>query len=291
STIVLCRGCGHTLSCGLCDIPMVYHGDRGLLICHRCDERRTPPPRCPECGGELNYFGAGTQRVEAEVRRDFPKARVLRWDQDTVRGPGGHGRLLRQVEEHEVDVVVGTQMIAKGWDFPWVTTIGVVNADTMLHLPDFRSGERTFQLLTQVAGRAGRRGPRAQVVVQSYTPEHYAVRAAAKHDYEEFFAEELDFRRVHRYPPYSRLVRYVVRHPDETRAAAVADEIAVALARHARERGVAIDMMGPAPAFAARVRGDYQWQVILRTERLEELLDGLPTRPDWVVDVDPLSIL
>jgi len=291
STIVLCRSCGNTLSCPLCDIPLVFHSDRGQLICHRCDERRVPPPRCTECGGELNYFGAGTQRVEAEVRRDFPGARVLRWDQDTVRGSGGHARLLRQVEDHEVDIVVGTQMIAKGLDFPLVTTIGVINADTMLHLPDFRSGERTFQLLTQVAGRAGRRGPGARVVVQSYTPEHYAVQAASRHDYGAFFAEEIDFRRTHRYPPFSRLVRWVVRHADEARAAATADELALVLARHARDRRVEIDIMGPAPAFAARVRGDYQWQVILRSDRLGELLDGLPTRPDWIVDVDPLSML
>jgi primosomal protein N' (replication factor Y) len=193
ATVVLCRACGTTLLCPYCDIPLVYHQDRDRLVCHRCDHREMPRRACPACGGALNYFGAGTQRVEAEARRLFPEARVLRWDQDVVRHGGGSERLLQQVERGEADIVVGTQMVAKGFDLPRVTGIGVVNADTSLHLPDFRSGERTFSLLTQVAGRAGRRGPGSRVVVQSYTPEHYAIQAASRHDYETFFAEEIDF--------------------------------------------------------------------------------------------------
>jgi primosomal protein N' (replication factor Y) len=291
ATVVLCRSCGTTLRCPYCDIPLVYHQDRQRLVCHRCDYREAPRRACPTCGGPLDYFGAGTQRVEAEVRRLFPGSRVLRWDQDAVRRARGAGVLLRQVEGGDVDIVVGTQMVAKGFDLPRVTAIGVISADTGLHLPDFRSGERTFSLLTQVAGRAGRRGPGSRVVVQSYTPDHYAIQAAARHDYAAFFSEEIDFRRQHRYPPFVRLVRYLYRDRRDAACARAADEMARKLARHARGRGVAMDLLGPAPAFASRVRGEYQWQVILRTPELEALLDGLPVDPGWAVDVDPQSLL
>jgi primosomal protein N' (replication factor Y) len=291
ATVVLCRTCGTTLQCPFCDIPLVYHQDRERLVCHRCDYREAPRRACPTCGGSLDYFGAGTQRVEAEVRRVFPSACVLRWDQDAVRRAGGSDGLLRQVENGEVDFVVGTQMVAKGFDLSRVMAIGVINADTGLHLPDFRSGERTFSLLTQVAGRAGRRGPGSRVIVQSYTPEHYAIQAASRHDYETFFAEEIDFRRHHRYPPFVRLARFLFRDRKDAVCAQAADEMARKLARHARERGVPMDLLGPAPAFASRVRGEYQWQVVLRTPELESLLDGLPVAPGWVVDIDPQSLL
>ncbi|MEA2529471.1 MAG: hypothetical protein QOG89_1115 [Thermomicrobiales bacterium] len=293
ATIVLCRACGTTLLCPFCDIPLVYHQDRERLLCHRCNHRTFPPRACHVCGGAMNYFGAGTQRVEQEVKHLFPQARVLRWDQDSVRKQGGHERLLRRIERREVDIVVGTQMIAKGLDLPLVTAIGVVHADTLLHLPDFRSAERTFQLLTQVAGRAGRRAPGSRVIVQSYTPAHYAIQAAARHDYAAFYAEEIDFRRTHGYPPYSRLIRYLFRHQDEEHCAAEAEEMARLLARHARARAVKADLLGPTPAFASRVRGKYQWQIVLRADRdaLDHLLDDLPSRPGWWVEVDPQSLL
>ncbi|MGH2535289.1 MAG: replication restart helicase PriA [Thermomicrobiales bacterium] len=293
ATIVVCRSCGGVVRCPFCDIPLVFHQDRGCLLCHRCNHRQVPIQACPDCGGPLNYFGAGTQRVEGEARKLFPEARVARWDQDSVRKQGGHEALLRRIERREVDLVVGTQMIAKGLDLPLVTAIGVIHADTLLHLPDFRSGERTFQLLTQVAGRAGRQAPGGEVVVQSYSPEHYAIQAAARHDYHGFFAEEIDFRRVHRYPPFTRLVRYLFRHADEEECLAESDEMARQLARHARRAGIAVDLLGPTPAFASRIRGKHQWQIILRAEPagMDELLDGLPFRPGWWVDVDPQSLL
>ncbi|HLL51505.1 MAG TPA: primosomal protein N' [Thermomicrobiales bacterium] len=291
ATVVLCRACGTRLQCPYCDIPLVYHRDRERLVCHRCDYREGPRRACPTCGGSLDYFGAGTQRVEDEMHRLFPDARVLRWDQDAVRRTGGSAPLLRQVERGEVDVVVGTQMVSKGFDLPRVTSIGVVSGDTSLHLPDFRSGERTFSLLTQVAGRAGRRGPGSRVIVQSYTPEHYAIQAASRHDYDGFFSEEIDFRRQHRYPPFVRLVRYLYRNRSDVACAKAADQMARKLPSHARARDVPMDLLGPAPAFASRVRGEYQWQVILRTPDLESLLDGLPVEPGWVVDVDPQSLL
>jgi primosomal protein N' (replication factor Y) len=293
ATVVLCRSCGTVLTCPNCDIPLVYHQDRACLLCHRCNHREPQRNRCPECLGALNYFGAGTQRVEEEVKRLFPNARVARWDQDSVRKRGGHERLLHAVERREIDIIVGTQMIAKGLDLPMVTAIGVINADTMVHLPDFRAGERTFQLLTQVAGRAGRRTAGSTVVIQSYSPSHYAIDAASRHDYQTFYTEEIDFRQRHRYPPYSRLVRYLYRHPKEENCAAEADEMARELARFARSRRVEIDLIGPTPAFATRVRGKFQWHIVLRAapDDLELLLDGLPVHPGWTVDVDPQSLL
>jgi primosomal protein N' (replication factor Y) len=291
STVVLCRSCGSRLICPYCDIPLVFHRDRHVMICHRCNFREKPPPHCPMCEGPLDYFGAGTQRVEEEARKIWPGVSVLRWDQDSVRRQGGYEAMLRRVERREADIVVGTQMVAKGFDLPGVTTIGVINADTMVHLPDFRGAERTFQLLTQVAGRAGRRGPGGRVAIQTYTPRHYAVVAAAGHDYDAFYDAEIAFREQHGYPPFTRLVRYVVRDRTERQAAMAAEKMALAVARHARRAGVEIDILGPTPAFAAKVRGEYQWQFVVRAEDLATMLDGIPTAPGWVVDVDPQSMM
>lgn len=292
STVVLCRSCGARLICPYCDIPLVFHRDRSMLICHRCNFHEAPPRSCPVCEeGQLDYFGAGTQRVEEEVRHLYPGASVLRWDQDSVRRQGGYEAMLRRVERRETDIVVGTQMVAKGFDLPGVTTIGVINADTMVHLPDFRGAERTFQLLTQVAGRAGRRGPGGRVAIQTYTPRHYAILAAAQHDYEAFYEAEIAFRAQHQFPPFTRLVRYVVRQKNERVAALEAEKMAREVARHARRVGVEIDILGPTPAFAAKVRGEYQWQIVVRSTELDALLDGIPTAPGWVVDVDPQSMM
>lgn len=291
ATVVLCRSCGHRLECPQCDIPLVFHRDRHELICHRCDWRNAPPDACPVCGGRLDFFGAGTQRVEDEVRKLFPKASVMRWDQDAVRQSGGYGRMLAMVEHGAVDIIVGTQMVSKGFDLPGVTSIGVVQADSLLYLPDFRSSERTFQLLTQVAGRAGRRGPGSTVVFQTYTPQHYAIQAASRHDYRQFYEDEITFRRDYQFPPFVRLARFVYRHDKEHGAALEAEMMARALARHARMQGVEMELLGPTPAFVAKIRSQYQWQVVMRTTEMEAMLDGLPHRPGWVVDIDPESML
>jgi primosomal protein N' (replication factor Y) len=223
----------------------------------------------------------------------FPDARVARWDQDSVRRKGSQDRLLHQIESREIDIVVGTQMIAKGLDLPHVTAVGVIQADSLLQLPDFRAAERTFQLLTQVAGRAGRRRSGGRVIVQTYSPAHYAIQAASQHDFDAFFEEEVLFRRQHRYPPFTRLVRYVVRRSTDEQCSLEADELAYALARHARDRDIDIDLMGPTPAFAHRIAGQHQWQLILRADPggIERLLEDLPSPPGWTVDVDPQSVL
>ncbi|HEU5422354.1 MAG TPA: primosomal protein N' [Nitrolancea sp.] len=293
STFVQCRACGHVESCPYCDIPLTYHADRAQLVCHRCNERRPPPGRCPACGSDaIGYYGTGTQRVERETRLLFPEARVLRWDQDALRRGVNHADLVRRVLRHEADIVVGTQMVAKGLDFPLVSTIGVINADTLLHLPDFRAAERTFQLLTQVAGRAGRRAGGGQVVVQSYTTDHYAIQTASRHDYAAFYREELAFRRRHGYPPFRRLVRLLYRHRDELTCQSAAEEVAAELAYTAyRLRLTDIDLLGPTPAFTARVRGAYQWQILLRGRDGPALAAAVPLSPGWQIDVDPMSLL
>ena len=293
STFIQCRACGHVETCPFCEIPLVYHADRGQLVCHRCNERRIPPAACPECASQaIGYYGTGTQRVEAEVRRLLPEARVLRWDQDALRRGVEHRHLIDRVLRHDVDVVVGTQMVAKGLDFPLVSTIGVINADTLLHLPDFRSGERTFQILTQVAGRAGRRAPGASVIFQSYSPDHYAIRAASRHDYLGFYEEEIAFRRRHGYPPFRRLARLVYRHSDEVTCRTVAEEVGEMLARTAIRLGLHdVDLLGPTPAFAAKLRGRYQWQIVVRGSDAHALLATVDLDPGWIVDVDPTSLL
>lgn len=295
STIVQCRQCGQAARCPRCEIPLVFHADRNALLCHRCGGREPRPRRCPTCNADaasLAYFGAGTQRVEREVRALLPSARVLRWDQDILSAKVDATQLLARVRGHEVDVIVGTQMVTKGLDLPLVTAIGVINADTMLNLPDFRSSERTFQLLTQVAGRAGRRGPGARAIVQSYSPEHYAIQAALRHDYADFYAEELDFRRRQRYPPFSHLARFVFRHGDEELCRGEGDRLLAALAAAADGLGLTdVDLMGPTPCFVAKIRDLYQWQIVARGGSLDQLLAAVRIPPGWQVDVDPISML
>ena len=292
ATFSQCRACGHVLTCPQCDVPLVYHADRERLRCHRCDFEMRPSMRCPACGkAEVRAYGAGTQRVEDEVRRLLPGARVVRWDQDSVRDEGGHESILRRMEAREIDVLVGTQMVAKGLDLPMVTAIGVVNGDTQLHLPDYRAAERTFQLLTQVAGRAGRRSP-GRVIVQTQSPEHPALVAAQQHDYSRFAAGELEVRRRLGYPPFRRLTRFVTRHKDESKARAEADRLAFALARAAYRAGLEdFEIIGPAPCFTARLRGEYLWQVVAVGDDLTAVLRTFPVPYGWTLDVDPISML
>ena len=294
STFIQCRSCGTVADCPYCDIPMVYHRAGDRMICHRCGHRSRTIRRCPDCGSaSIGFFGAGTQRVEQETMTSFPRARVLRWDQDALRGGVTHSSLLRRIRERDVDIVVGTQMIGRGLDLPGVTLVGVINADTYLHLPDFRAAERTFQMLVQVAGRAGRRAAGGQVVIQTYSPEHYALATAARHAYDDFYREEISFRARHGHPPFKRLVRLLVRDRDveaaERRAYGFADEIERRIIAQPEIQGV--DMIGPAPAFAARIRGMYGWQILLRGELAPQLMSALRLPPGWVVDVDPVSLL
>ncbi len=316
ASFVMCRDCGATVNCPDCNIPLVMHYDGegdpvqttarvadsavpavaaqpALLICHTCGHREILPTVCPRClSPRIKAFGIGTQRVEAEVQHLFPGARTLRWDRDSIGGKGSHSRMLDQFLRHEADILVGTQMIAKGLDLPLVSVVGVVAADTGLHLPDFRSGERSFQLLTQVAGRAGRRAAGAQVIIQTYTPEHYALRAAQEHDYHAFYVQEIGFRRQTGYPPFARLVRFVYASSSEATCERMAGQLAAQI-RAIAERLHWHDwsLIGPAPAFLQRQRGRWRWHLILRAADPLPLLNALGPLRGWIVDVDPVSVL
>jgi primosomal protein N' (replication factor Y) (superfamily II helicase) len=313
STFVMCRDCGATIRCPHCDIPLTYHlapgvsgGEGTRLSCHHCAHQQAAPTVCPICQSRrIKHFGVGTQRVEQAVHELLPGARLLRWDRDTTGKQGSHDALLSRFSRHEADVLIGTQMIAKGLDLPLVTLVGVISADTALNLPDFRAAERTFQLLAQVAGRAGRGPAGGQAIIQTYTPEHYAIQAAAGHDYAAFYVRERAFRQQTGYPPFSRLARMVYTDADLARCRHQAQELGRALGEGiARLRLDALSLIGPAPCFLRRLRGRWRWQIIVRgsantTDRhairlerqLDELLALVPLPPGWHLDIDPLDML
>ncbi|MCL4466352.1 MAG: primosomal protein N' [Chloroflexi bacterium] len=293
STLVACRTCGWVARCRRCDLPLVYHADRGQLLCHQCNRVYPVPVICPECWNRnLDYQGTGTQRVETETRHLFPKARVVRWDSDSTRGKGAHQRILERFLRHEADILVGTQMVAKGLDLPEVALVGVVAADTTLHLPDFRAAERTFQLLTQVSGRAGRGLRAGKVVVQTLSPEHYCLRAATAHDYASFYTEELRFRLAHRYPPFARLAKLVYATSNEAHCRREAERVAAFLRAEIERKGLPdLEVLGPAPSFRRRLRGRFRWQILVRGDDPRIVLAGLPLRLGWALDIDPVSIL
>ncbi len=290
ATFVMCRECGYVARCPRCEVPLVLHAEDDRLLCHRCGRKSPSPRTCPQCGSSrIRHFGAGTERVVAEVERLFPHARVLRWDRDATRERGAHDEILAAFVAHQADVLVGTQMVTKGLDLPLVTLVGVVSADTSLHLPDFRSAERTFQLLTQVIGRAGRRAERGRAIIQTYHPDNEAVQAAARQDYAAFFRQELAYRQRYGYPPCAQLARLVYSHSREKRCQERAAELADVL----RKRVEAVPgarLIGPAPAFLARQRGLYRWQVLLLAPDVHPVLRGLDLA-EWTVDVDPASLL
>jgi primosomal protein N' (replication factor Y) len=293
ASFVLCRDCGHVPRCGGCLVPLTYHAGAERLRCHHCNRRRRVPERCPRCNGvRIRYLGLGTQRVEEEVRRRYPTARVLRWDRDTARTAAGHAALLAAFAGREADVLVGTQMIAKGLDLPGVTLVGIVSADVALNLPDFRAGERAFQLLTQVAGRAGRGDRPGRVIIQTYAPHHYAICAAALHDYEALYRAEIALRGRAGYPPFGRLARLVYAHTNAGQAEAEARRLARELLGERARRGVpGVQVIGPAPALHARLRGRWRWQIMLRAADPAELLEAVSLPRGWSVDVDPVSLL
>jgi primosomal protein N' (replication factor Y) (superfamily II helicase) len=287
------------VQCPRCDSPLTYHEPiepvqtLPALICHMCNHREAQPQVCPKCGSaRIRYFGSGTQKIESELVTMFPGARTLRWDRDTTTGKGAHEMILQRFSEHQSDVLIGTQMIAKGLDLPLVTLVGVISADTSLHLPDFRASERTFQLLTQVAGRAGRGLLGGCAIIQTYAPDHYAIETASRHDYTAFVKRELAFRQAANYPPFTRLARLLVRDPKAERAKAEAERVASELAAMLVKRGVARgSIIGPAPCFFARVRDEYRWQIVIRHSDPASLARELRLGMNWRIDVDPLNLL
>ncbi len=293
ATLIMCKACGYVARCRRCEVPLVYHADRGELLCHHCNRAAPAPQRCPECWApQLGYFGLGTQRVEVEAKRLFPAARVVRWDSDSTRGRAANERIWERFLRREADILVGTQMVAKGLDLPQVALVGVVLADVALQLPDFRAAERTFQLLMQVAGRAGRGARPGKVIIQTYNPQHYAVQAASLHDYRSFYEQEAGFRAAHRYPPFADLARLVYQHTSEQRCRQETEQLAAYLRAESERRGLPeAEVIGPAPAYRQRVRGRHRWHIILRGADVRGLVQDLPLPPGWALDVDPISLL
>ncbi|HLZ48420.1 MAG TPA: primosomal protein N' [Candidatus Limnocylindria bacterium] len=289
ATVVLCRDCGYVVPCPACEIPFALHAD-GRLVCHRCGrELPRAPTVCPRCGSaRIRHLGVGTQRVEEDVRAAVPKARIVRLDRDAVKKKGAHAAMYERMRSGQAQVIVGTQMVAKGFDLPGVSLVGVVNADTQLNLPDYTAAERTFELLTQVLGRSGRGTVGGEGILQTYLPDHYAITAAAAHDYATFAEHELRARRRFGYPPYGRLVLLQTAAAKEATVERRATDLAARL--RAAEGGDA-EVLGPAPAFAAKRAGTYRAQLVLRGDRPTALLDRVDPGAEWTVDVDPMTLL
>lgn len=300
SWFLLCRSCGAAVECQNCSISLTYHKRRARLLCHYCGYSRSVPAACPKCSGKyLQFVGEGAEQVEEQLRAEFPQARLARLDRDSVRTQEAYRKILRAFAEGELDLLVGTQMLAKGHDFHRVTLVGVVSADLALRLPDFRAGERTFQLLTQVAGRAGRGALPGEVLIQTHYPEHYAIQCGARQDYRAFFEREVQFRRAMHYPPFAALANVIVRDKNLERAAQWARQLASILGP-AEERGMKV--LGPAAAPLARLRGDHRFQFLLKSPRrslltatLAQALEACAKKdiPDSavLVDVDPIGLM
>jgi primosomal protein N' (replication factor Y) len=293
ATFVRCRNCGFIFRCPRCSIALTYHSVEKRLICHRCRYSIPVSQSCPQCSGRyLRFLGIGTQRVEEEMRHFFPEAKLLRWDSDVITRKYAHEELLKSFRDRKAEVLIGTQMIAKGLDLPQVTLAGIINADTGLNFPDFRSSERTFQLLCQVAGRAGRGLKAGKVIIQTYSPDNYIIEAAAKHDYLGFYYKEIDYRRQYNYPPFSQLVRLVYSHADEMSCRREAERAyRLILAEKARENIIDFNVIGPVPAFASRARGTYRWQIFLRGPDSPRILSRLTLPRGWIIDVDPVGMV
>lgn len=296
STFVNCKKCGLVLKCKRCDTVLVYHFDEKMLICHYCNYKIDPPDICPKCrSGYIRYFGLGTERVESDLSHNFSHINIARMDSDTTAKSGSHDRILGHFKSGEVNILVGTQMIAKGLDFPQVTLVGVISADVTLNLPDFRASERTFNLLTQVGGRAGRGVDGGEVIVQTYAPSHYAILAAAKHDYEKFYSEEIVSRRELLFPPFVNLTKITIRARNEDLASKAAQDLANIL----KAEDASIKIAGPAPAPISRMRGYFRFNILLKGKERLEMCDMLkrdlakfkkPSRVLIAVDVDPISM-
>ncbi len=293
ATYVFCRDCGYVESCPRCESPLTYHRHGQALRCHRCGYEAPEPRVCPRCRStRIKFFGAGTQQVEQALQIMYPRARIVRWDADTAATPDAHASIMQRFVDRRADILIGTQMVAKGLDLPMVTLVGVVSADMGVALPDFRAGERTFQLLTQVAGRAGRGLLGGQVVLQTYQPEHYAIDAASRHDYTAFYAREIAYRREIGYPPFRRLVRVIFRSDSEPRARAEAERAAEFLRdRIDQLRLTGTELIGPAPCFFQKVNRFYRWHLLLRGPNPAAALTNVEIPKGWFVDVDPVEVL
>ena len=315
STYVFCRNCGYVEQCDNCSISLTFHFETKQLVCHHCGDKRPTHPSCPQCGSPaIRYFGLGTEAVEQEVRKAFPKANVKRFDADSTARKNAHQQILDAFAGQKIDILIGTQMVSKGLDFPNVTLVGVIAADTALNLPDFRAGEQTFSLLTQVAGRSGRAELEGKVVIQTYMPEHYCIAAAQKHDYIGFYIQELEARNAFRYPPFSHVATLLLRGKNEKEvidtAHAVGDHLEIwqtdqenTAPSASNTEAAKVEILGPAPAPLSKIEGKFRWHFLLRSnsvEKMSQLLKSLTHESpstiksnavELVIDVDPTNTL
>jgi primosomal protein N' (replication factor Y) (superfamily II helicase) len=298
---LVCPSCGADLQCPNCSVSLTYHRQRRKSLCHYCDYQVPAPCICPACGElELKEMGVGTERIEHDLLERFPDARIARMDSDTTSGKGGHAKILDKVGRGEVDILVGTQMIAKGHDFPGVTLVGVVQAEGSLYLPDFRAAERTFQVLSQVIGRAGRGVLPGRVLLQAMSPDHYGIAFAASHDFDSFYQEELLFRQELNYPPFGFLAAIRLSATSESALIKAAETAAQLLGSLKRECGLRTEILGPAPAPLYRLRGRYRYQILLKDtgrSALRRLVtmyrqhQSLPAVVRVSIDIDPVDLL
>ncbi|MGV3274287.1 primosomal protein N' [Staphylococcus sp. 11261D007BR] len=279
ASFMLCRDCGHVPQCPHCDISLTYHKTNDQLKCHYCGYQEQAPMRCPNCESEhIRQMGTGTQRVEELLQQRFPEARIIRMDVDTTSKKGSHEKLLNQFGSGQGDILLGTQMIAKGLDFPNITLVGVLNADTMLNLPDFRSSERTFQILTQVAGRAGRHDKTGEVIIQTYNPDHYAIEYVKQANYLEFYRKEMTYRQLAHYPPYYYLINFTVAHEQMKEVLQASTHIHQLLIQQLSEQAL---ILGPSPAPLSRINNEYRFQVLVKFKSEPHLVQVLQYLDDY----------
>ena len=296
-----CKRCGFVLKCRKCDIPMAFHKKLNIALCHYCHAEATPLESCPDCmAGNINYRGFGTEKIEDEIIAKFPNYKILRMDSDSMRARNAHEKALTAFERGDVQILLGTQMIAKGLDFPNVTLVGVISADTILNLPDFRASERTFQLISQVAGRTGRGPKGGRVVVQSFNPRHYSITYAAAHDYDGFAKKELEYRKQLNYPPFSKLARIVFRSRKEEKAKEKSFVVAEKLKEITKTNGNHLEIFGPSPAPVTKINNMFRWHLLLRSQNHDSIHEALQGVSDMlkpsksvqsIVDVDPYMML
>lgn len=298
STFVSCRSCGYVSKCVNCDVSLTYHVHNNKLVCHYCGSEYDIPSTCPKCGSKyIKYFGAGTEKIEMEIKKLFPKARILRMDFDTTRKKGEHERIYNDFKENKGDILIGTQMISKGMDFRNVTLVGIVAADTTLNFPDFRAAERTFQLLTQVSGRAGRGELKGKVIAQTYDPDHYSILLASKHDYVSFYKKEIELRRILKNPPFSDILYITLTSANEELLINTCMKIGAEI-QNIIDKKVA-EVLGPAPCSLAKIKKNYRWHIILKgivfpycstvDKVLHSMLHG--SKVNYNMDINPYSIV
>ncbi len=292
ATMIQCRSCGYVMQCKRCHSSLNYHSAENALVCHHCSYKTFVPQECPNCHGKrLKFTGSGTQKLEQETALAFPQARILRWDSDAISNRHSHQQILDAFRQHRADILIGTQMVAKGLDLERVTLVGVISADSGLSLPDFRAGERVFQLLAQVAGRAGRGALDGRVIIQTFLPQHYTIRAALGHDYASFYQQEIAYRKQLNNPPFSRIVRLTFSHINETACQKEAGRLKKLLDAEMDAAGISsIRLIGPAPAFVPRLRGRYRWQLVIKGGDINTLLSRIDIPRGWAIDVDPLGL-